>query len=279
MDIPGWRKAETLRSAAIMGIVNATGDSFSEGGRSSAASAVARAAALLEDGADILDIGGESTRPGAAEVFWREECARVLPVVKEMKKLFPDCVISVDTRHAEVARAVLDEGAGIINDVSMLRRSPEMAETVAGYGAALVLNHSRGTPEDMQKEEYCTYPGGVVREVAAELAAAESIALEAGVKKENIILDPGIGFSKTPEQCWEILRSVCDIASAERLLVGVSRKSFLGVLCGEKIAERRLGCTLAVELELAARNIGIIRTHAVRELKNAVKAMKYFRGL
>ena len=279
MDIPGSGKAETVRAAAVMGIVNATGDSFSEGARSSAASAVSRAAALLEDGADILDIGGESTRPGAAEIFWREECARVVPVVREMKKLFPDCVISVDTRHAEVAQAVLDEGADIINDISMLRRSPEIAGIVAGYGAALVLNHSRGTPEDMQCPEYCTYPGGVVNGVAAELAAAERIALDAGVRGENIILDPGIGFSKTPEQCWEILRSVCDIAPAEKLLVGVSRKSFLGVLCGEKIAERRLGCTLAVELELAARNIGIIRTHAVRELKNAVKAMKYFRGL
>lgn len=263
---------------AIMGIVNATGDSFSEKADSAPESAVDRGCALADAGADILDIGGESTRPGAGEICAETEISRVIPVLKELKKRLPHMVFSIDTRHAAVAAAAVEAGAQIINDVSMLR-DPEMAATAARYQAALIIGHFRAVPEVMQNPEYCTYPDGVAAAVASELAAAKESAIAAGVLESNIILDPGIGFSKTAGQCWELLRDLAMIAPLSSLAVGVSRKSFLGSVSGEKEPAKRLGESLAIELELASGKIGIIRTHAVRELHNALSVATYFRRL
>lgn len=267
-----------LKRSAIMGIVNATGDSFSENADSAPESAVSRGCALALDGADILDIGGESTRPGAAAVDPDTEISRVVPVLAELKKRLPQMIFSVDTRHAAVAEAALKAGAVIINDVSMLR-DPEMAEVVSRHRAALMIGHARAESAVMQNSGYCEYPDGVARTVAAELNCAEKRALDCGVDEKNIMLDPGIGFSKTAGQCWELLRDLEMVARPEKLVVGVSRKSFLGEVTGESLPARRSGETLAVELELAAQQIGVIRTHAVRELRNAMIVATHYRRL
>ncbi|MBR2626433.1 MAG: dihydropteroate synthase [Lentisphaeria bacterium] len=271
-DLTGFLK--NTPSPKIMGIVNTTAESFSREHCPTADSALARGLAHLDCGADLLDIGGESTRPGAKECSGDLEMNRVLPVVRNLLKVHPELVISVDTRHKEVAKAALLAGAKIINDVSMLRHSPEIADLVAENGAALILSHSRGTPENMNDPEYCTYPAGVARMVADELAAAREKACAAGVKKSNILLDPGFGFAKTPEQNWELIEEVEKIDDPGNLLVGVSRKSFLGFLTGESDPARRGGETLALELIMAVRKIGMIRTHAVRELHNALMVMR-----
>ncbi|MBE6390386.1 MAG: dihydropteroate synthase [Lentisphaerae bacterium] len=271
-DLTGFLNSLSRRPA-IMGIVNASGDSFSGNGNVSADSALALALAHLDCGADILDIGGESTRPGAGEIPVNLEVNRVIPVIRNLRKVHPDAVISVDTRHGETARQALAAGAQIINDVSMLRHSPEIAEFVARAGAGLIISHSRGTPENMMDNHFCSYPSGVAAMVAEELAGAREIALAAGVKAGNILLDPGFGFAKNAGQCWELVMTLQELAPLSGVLVGVSRKSFLGDLTGEKVPVRRGGETLALELYLAARGVAVIRTHAVRELHNALKVM------
>ena len=264
------------RRPAVMGIVNATGDSFSEGAASAPETAVGRALKLLDDGADLLDIGGESTRPGSRAVTEEEELARVLPVLKAVRRARPGIVCSIDTRHAAVAAAALEAGAEIVNDVSMLRNAPELAELTARYGAALILCHSRGTPETMQSPEFCSYPDGVAVTVARELAEAEKLAVAAGVAPENILLDPGFGFAKTAEQNWELAARLALIAPPEKLLIGLSRKRFLGELTGEKDPMRRGGATLAVELLLSAR-AAVVRTHDAGALVQALKAAERLR--
>lgn len=274
-DLASFLKNNT--APAVMGIVNASGESFSEKGRSSADSALARALAHLDCGADLLDIGGESTRPGAKETAGDLELNRVMPVVKNLRKVHPEVVLSVDTRHGEVAHEALRQGVQIINDVSMLRHSPEIADLVAEFGAALIISHSRGIPENMQSAEFCCYDAPVAQVVAEELAAAREKALSAGVKAENILLDPGIGFAKTADQCWELLNDLEAIAPLSQMLVGVSRKSFLGALTGESDPVRRNGETLALELLLAERGVGMIRTHGVRELHNGLLVFEQMR--
>ena len=255
----------------VMGIVNATGDSFSEGSSSAAATAVDRGLALLDDGADILDIGGESTRPGAVAVSEKEECQRVVPVIKNLKKLRPECIISIDTRKSVVAEAALEAGADILNDVSMLRYDEKMTEVAAESQAPLVLGHSRGTPENMR--ELCDYGSDVTGMVVHELLAARDRAVACGVK--NIILDPNFGFAKTAEQDWELLRNIGEFCKLGPVLAGVSRKSFLGTLTGEAEPEKRLGCTIAAALFLAERGVDILRVHDVRQLRNALRVHEY----
>ena len=255
----------------IMGIVNATGDSFSEGARSAPESALDRALRLLDDGADLLDIGGESTRPGAREVPPEEEIGRILPVIRGIRSARPGAVLSVDTRKSEVAAAALECGVEIINDVSLLRYDSALAPTVADAGAALVLSHSRGTPETMRSAEFHDYGSDVVATVAAELAAAKRQALDSGVAEENLIVDPGIGFAKTPEQDWELLRRIEALHPLGPVLVGMSRKSFLGKFLDRPEPSERLGGTIAAALYLAGCGVEILRVHDVRPLRDALR--------
>ena len=254
----------------LMGIVNVTGDSFSEGVRSTPATAVDRALALLDDGADLLDIGGESTRPGAAVIPADEEAQRVVPVVRELRKLRPSAILSVDTRKAEVARAVLNYGVELINDVSMLRFSPEMADVVAAAGAALIVAHSRGTPQTMKNPEFHDYGDDPVAAVVAELAGAKEQALRAGVSEDNIFVDPDFGFAKTPEQDWEILKRIDELHQLGAVVAGMSRKSFLGSFLEQPDPLQRLGGTIAAALYLANREVEILRVHDVRQLRDAL---------
>ena len=254
----------------IMGIVNATGDSFSEGPGSAPESALDRALRLLADGADLLDIGGESTRPGAREIPPEEEIDRILPVIRGVRAACPDAVLSVDTRKSEVAAAAIECGVEIINDVSMLRYDAALARVTAEGGAALVLSHSRGTPETMRSSAYHDYGADVVATVAAELAAAKRTAREAGVAEENLIFDPGIGFAKTPEQDWELLRRSGELRRLGPVLVGMSRKSFLGKFLNRPDPADRLGGTIAAALHLAGCGVEILRVHDVRQLRDAL---------
>ena len=254
----------------LMGIVNVTGDSFSEGRSSSPSTAVDRALALLDDGADILDIGGESTRPGAAVIPADEEAQRVVPVVRELRKLRPSAILSADTRKAEVARAVLDYGVEMINDVSMLRFSPEMADVVAASRAALIVAHSRGTPQTMKNPEFHDYGDDPVATVVAELAVAKEKALRAGVIEENIFVDPDFGFAKTPEQDWEILKRIDELHQLGPVVAGMSRKSFLGSFLEQPDPLQRLGGTISAALYLANREVEILRVHDVWQVRDAL---------
>ena len=250
----------------VMGIVNATPDSFSDGGRFLAADdAVAQAERLVAEGADLVDVGGESTRPGAPEVPVDEELRRVLPVIERLRGRGCAVPISIDTRRAEVARAALAAGADLVNDVSALA-DPGMAEAVAASGAACVLMHMRGTPADMAARAVYA---DVVGEVAHELAEALGRAVRQGVPEGRILLDPGIGFAKTAEQSLEVLASLQRLRRLGRpLVVGPSRKSFIGKVAGAEVGERLPG-TLAAVAACVLAGVEFVRVHDVGPARQA----------
>jgi dihydropteroate synthase len=252
----------------LMGIVNATPDSFSDGGRFlSAEDAVAQALRLAEEGADLVDVGGESTRPGAAPVPAAEEIRRVVPVVERLRAQRFPLPISVDTAKGAVARAALAAGADLVNDVTGLG-DPDLARAVADAGVPLVLMHMRGTPADMRSR--AVY-GDVVADVARELREALARAAAAGIAPERTILDPGIGFAKTTEQSVELLSRVGELRSLGRpLLVGPSRKSFIGAITGAPIGERLPG-TLAAVAALVLAGVEIVRVHDVAAVRQAAR--------
>ena len=256
---------KNLNRCALMAIVNITGDFFSEGSASAPESAVRRALALFEEGADILDLGAESTRPGSTPVTPAEECARLLPVLQEIREHLPEVPISVDTRHGETAALALKYGADIINDVSA-GRDVKLLEAAGAAQAGLVLCHSRSTPAHMQ--EFTLYPGGVRNDVEKELRESCLQALKSGVKKENIWLDPGIGFAKTAEQCRTRIDEAPLFSREYPWLWGISRKSFMG-----GSVDSRAEMTLKLELQLVAGGASVIRTHDIRSLRRAL-AMK-----
>jgi len=259
----------------VMGILNVTPDSFSDAGRFfDAAAALAHARALAAAGADIIDVGGESTRPGAAAIGSDEETDRVLPVIEKIKQEL-GVLVSVDTSKEEVARLAVEEGgADLVNDISGLRFSEHMAAAVAELNVPVVVMHMQGTPEDMQRHP--TY-ADVVGEIKDFFRERIEFAMSRGVKKEKIILDPGIGFGKKLEHNVAIVRQLRDFAEFELpLLVGLSRKSFLGLLSGEKAAERRGAETLAASLVAARNGAAILRVHDVEAM---VKALKIWHSL
>jgi dihydropteroate synthase len=259
----------------IMGIVNVTPDSFSDGGRTpDAASALARALQLIDDGADIIDIGGESTRPGAAEVPIDEEIARTVPVIRELRARRPAARISIDTRKSAVAAAALAAGADIVNDVTGLSFSPEMAAVAARFGAEVVIGHTRGTPETMRKPENCIY-ADVVAEVIAFWRQAAMRAVAAGVDPEKIIYDPCFGFAKTAEQDWEMLRRIDAFRAVGPVLIGHSRKSFIGKFLNEPAAAKREAGTLAVSLYAAAHGAAVLRVHDVKATADALRVQQF----
>jgi dihydropteroate synthase len=270
------RVLELGRRTLIMGIVNVTPDSFSDGGLYiDAEKAVVRAEQLLDDGAAIIDVGGESTRPGAAEpVSEEEERRRVLPVIRDLKRRRPDAVVSVDTSKASVARAAVDLGAEVVNDVSGFRWDPKMAKTLAELKVGAVLMHTRGRPE-----EWRTLPpiGDPVLLVKRELRQWAETAVLAGIKRDRLVLDPGFGFGKSFEENYPLLAHFAELQQMGfPLLAGVSRKSFIGRTLAragkdqdkdknrDVEAAQRLYGTLAAETALILKGAHIIRTHDVR---------------
>ncbi len=259
----------------VMGILNVTPDSFSDPGRFfEPEAALAHAREMAEAGADIIDVGGESTRPGSRPVGLDEEIDRVLPIISRIKEE-TRILVSIDTSKEEVARRAVEEGgADIVNDISALRFSERMAQVVAELGVPVVLMHIQGTPETMQRDPSYV---DVVAEVADYFQERIEFALAHGIRREKIILDPGIGFGKRLEDNVALLRNLKRFAAFDLpLLVGVSRKSFLGLLAGEKLPEKRGPETVAANLVAARNGAAILRVHDVAA---AVKALKVWKSL
>ena len=250
----------------IVGILNVTPDSFSDGGMYlEAGRAVERGLALAREGADIIDVGGESTRPGSDPISADEEKARVLPVIRSLSAQ-GDVPLSIDTAKADVAEAALAEGACLVNDVSGLRGDPGMARVAARAAACLIVMHSRGTPRDMQQR--VRYED-LHKEISGELARCMEMALEAGVEREKIIVDPGIGFAKGPAHNLRILGSLGFLEALGRpILVGPSRKSFIGAVTGAPV-EDRLGGTAAAVAAAVLAGAHFIRVHDVHVMRQA----------
>jgi dihydropteroate synthase len=250
-----------------MGIVNVTPDSFSDGGRwFDEGAAVAHALGLVAEGADILDVGGESTRPGSAEVSEAEELRRVLPVIR---RLAESCgvPVSVDTRHAAVARAAVEAGACIVNDVTPFAGDAPLAAAVRETGAGLVAMHARGTPQTMAR--LAAY-GDVVAEVEAALREALAYAEAQGIARERVLIDPGIGFAKDAAQNVALLAATARLAKLAPVLVGVSRKRVIGELCGEAVATERLGGSVGAAVWCALQGAAVVRVHDVKATRQAL---------
>lgn len=283
----GARVLELGRRTLIMGIVNVTPDSFSDGGlHADAEKAVAYAEKLVDEGATIIDVGGESTRPGATvaemaegspgaggSVSEEEERRRVVPVIRDLKKRRPQAVISADTYKAGVARAAVDEGAEIVNDISGLRWDPKMAKTLAELKVGAVLMHTRGRPA-----EWRGLPpiGDPVLLVKKELRQFTEAAMLAGIKRDHLVLDPGFGFGKRFEENYPLLAHFSELQQMGfPLLAGVSRKSFVGRALArdgkDAAIEDRLHGTLAAETSLILKGAHILRTHDVKQAIDAAK--------
>ena len=249
----------------VMGILNVTPDSFADGGLHYEESlAITHGLEMIEDGVDIIDVGGESTRPGADRISEEEEQARVIPVIRELAK--KGVAISVDTMRATTAKLAVEVGASIVNDVSGGAADPDMFSTVAQLGCKYTLMHWRGHSKDMNKKAIY---GDVVSEVIEEISIQLDKAIAAGVKRENIILDPGIGFAKNAEHNWEVLNRIDEfVALGYPVLIGHSRKRFLG---GEHPDERE-EATVAVTQSLVGKGIWAVRVHGVKANVKAARS-------
>jgi len=260
----------------IMGILNVTPDSFSDGGQFfSLDAALAEAEKMISEGADIIDVGGESTRPGGEPVSFDEEIKRVVPVIEALSRRF-ETPLSVDTTKSEVARAALDAGAAVVNDVSALRFDFYIADAVARAGAGLVLMHSRGTPATMHR---LPPVAEIMEEVVSSLRASVRMAERRGVKHESIVIDPGIGFGKSQEQNLELIARLDELIAAfpdYPLLIGTSRKSFIGRILADSSgtpapASERLYGTLATIAISVLKGAHIVRVHDVKATRDAVR--------
>ena len=254
---------------ALFGILNVTPDSFSDGGDFIDPEAAAlRAELLLDEGAAVIDVGGESTRPGSDPVSEEEELRRVVPVIRKILETRPGAVVSVDTYRARTAEVALDAGASIVNDVTALRGDPRMAALVAGAGCPVVLMHMLGEPKTMQREPRYE---DVTREVRGFLEKRAGRASAAGVRQENVILDPGIGFGKTVEHNLTLLARLDEIvALGPPVLLGASRKRFLGSITGAEEARDRLFGTVATTVLGYERGATLFRVHDVRANREAL---------
>lgn len=277
-DIRLWRCGRyglPLNRALVMGILNVTPDSFSDGGdHEDPAAAVAFGERLIAEGADIIDVGGESTRPGAAELLHAEELARVRPVV--MRLAAEELPISVDTRHSQVARACIEAGASIINDVAGFR-DPEMIDAVVDSEVGLVIMHMLGEPGTMQQEPHYD---DVVAEVGGFLLAQAAVLEAGGVARERIAIDPGIGFGKSLEHNLALLAGLPALVElGYPVLVGASRKRFIGAISGEEEPRRRLGGSIAAAIESVTRGAAIVRVHDVAETREALLVREAIAGM
>jgi dihydropteroate synthase len=260
----------------VMGILNVTPDSFSDGGHYlDADAAVARAIAMEAAGADIIDIGGESTRPGSSGISVREEMRRVLPVIEKLRGEI-HISISVDTSKAEVAEAAAAAGAEIVNDVSGLRNDPRIAEVARRRRLGLILMHMRGTPKTMQKSSFAR---DVMRDVTLGLRGSVAVALKMGVDKSQIVVDPGIGFGKSHEQNCEIIRRLPELAKLGfPLLLGSSRKSFLATALKQNSANDRIWGTAATVAASILQGAHIVRVHDVAEMVQVARVTDVVRS-
>ncbi len=260
----------TITDVRVMGVVNLTPDSFSDGGKfSDPVAALAHARRLIADGADMLDVGGESTRPGAAPVSEDQEIARVAPLISALRAE-TTLPISIDTMKPAVARAAVAAGAGIWNDVTALSGAPESLDVAAELGCGVVLMHMRGEPRSMQAAPHYA---DVVTEVTDYLATRAAAAMAAGVARERIWLDPGIGFGKHMTDHNLPLLAALDriVGLGFPVLLGVSRKSFIGILDEGRPATERLGGSIAAALAGVAAGVAAVRVHDVRETVQAVR--------
>lgn len=270
------REIDLSRRALVMGILNATPDSFSDGGSFlEPGAALSHGLAMVADGADILDIGGESTRPGAERVSVDEEIRRVIPVIRALRRE-SGVLISIDTSKASVAQAALDEGADVINDITGLRGDPEMPALAASSKAGLVIMHMQGEPRTMQVAP--SYDD-VVREVGEFFRHSLERAVGSGIDPMRIAFDPGIGFGKTPEHNRRLLANLASFFACGRpLLVGVSRKSFLGWLAGSPAMEDRFWPGVALTALCRERGARILRVHDVKPHTEALRMTEAILG-
>jgi dihydropteroate synthase len=261
--------------ALIMGVLNVTPDSFSDGGQwLNPEIAIERAQQMIAEGADIIDIGGESTRPGASYVEEDEEITRIAPILTVLRKL-TNVPLSIDTRKAVVARVALDLGADIINDVSALQDDPGMAQLIEESGAGVVLMHRQGNSMTMQKSPQYE---DIVGEIKAFLSERVSMAQSMGISADHIIVDPGIGFGKTLNHNLEILRNIGEfLPLGQPIMIGVSRKAFIGTLTGKPVGEREMGnsAAVAVAVWLGAH---IVRVHDVGAMHDVIRVAQALRN-
>jgi dihydropteroate synthase len=275
MSIREWKLARRSlpygERTLVMGVLNVTPDSFSDGGQFfSPDRAIAHAEQMIEEGADIIDIGGESTRPGSEFVSEEEELRRVIPIVKRVAAN-ASVPISVDTTKAGVARAALEAGAEVVNDISGLRFDPLIADEVAKAKAGLILMHSRGTPKTMQQ---LPPVGDIMNEVITGLRDGLAIAERHGVPEESIAIDPGIGFGKTAEQNFELLAKLKQLSQAFDnfpIMVGTSRKAFIGKVLGDAPPDQRIHGTIATVVASTLKGAHIVRVHDVKAVVEAVR--------
>jgi dihydropteroate synthase len=260
---PWWRPQKTL----VMGVVNVTPDSFSDGGQYiSADKAIAHGLQLAAEGADILDIGGESTRPGARSVTPDEEWARIGPVIAGLRVC--GVPLSVDTRHAQTMTRAIESGAGMINDITALRGDPGSLKVVAASAAPVILMHMQGEPRTMQENPQYN---NVVQDIIAFFDERIAVCEENGIARDRIIVDPGIGFGKRLDHNLELLRNVSQMTKWDvPILIGVSRKRFIGELCGVSDATLRDPGTIAASLHAVSQGARIVRVHNVGAMKQAL---------
>jgi dihydropteroate synthase len=275
-----WRNycLDFSQKTHIMGILNVTPDSFSDGGQYfDKSTAINRAMQMVEDGADLIDIGGESTRPGSEPLPLEEELRRIIPVLEPLAKEIA-IPISIDTYKSEVARRALDAGASMVNDISGLRFDLEMPKVVAAYKVPVVIMHVKGTPQNMQINPVYA---ALIPDILDYLREGIRIATESGIPEEMIIIDPGIGFGKRFEHNLEIIHNLHEFAQLEKpVLIGPSRKAFIGKILGDKPPDERLEGTAAAVAISIMNGANIVRVHDVREMvkvakvADAVKRMK-----
>jgi dihydropteroate synthase len=272
----GSKKLDLSEKPLVMGIVNMTPDSFYDGGEyNDPEKALGRIASFIKDGADIIDIGGESTRPGSLGVSAGEELERVIPVIEAAAGEF-DTVISVDTTKAVVAEEALRCGALMVNDISGLSFEPQVARKVSEKGAAIILTHTSSRPVDMQEK---TDYDSLIPDITDSLLNSVETAMAAGVARENIIIDPGIGFGKTTEQNLEIIRKLeefCHLGFP--VCLGASRKSFIGEILRSPLAEQRLIGSVCSVIISMLKGISIVRVHDVLETVQAIRTVKSIYG-
>jgi dihydropteroate synthase len=270
------RRLECGKRTLCMGILNVTPDSFFDGGRySDPEAAVEEGRRMFASGADLVDVGGESTRPGSEPVTEAEELNRVIPVVAALSRL-PGALVSVDTTKARVAAEAIAAGAEVINDISALRGDPGMAKVAAETGAGVVLMHMLGTPRSMQDNPVYA---DVVTEVRDFLRERVDAAVAAGIRRDSIVVDPGIGFGKTVEHNLEILGRLREFAGLDRpLLVGPSRKSFIGKVLGGLPPEDRLEGTAAAVVLCIAGGAALVRVHDVAAMVRVIRVADVIRG-